>query len=51
MSLILVIISLLSRPIEPVGNVITDTEEVEAVFIPAGFTGPVIAIPSDVEVF
>lgn len=35
----------------PQGTVIMDEVEVEAVYIPAGFQGPIVAMPGDESVF
>lgn len=36
---------------QPQGTVIMDEVEVEAVYIPAGFQGPIVAMPGDEPVF
>ena len=35
----------------PQGTVIMDEVEVEAVYIPAGFQGPIVATPGDEPIF
>lgn len=51
MSFIFAFIALFSKAPAPEAIVQTDGAEIEAVFVPAGFEGPVVALPLDVEVF
>jgi hypothetical protein len=51
MSFVITLLSLFSSSPEPRALVQTNGTEIEAVFVPAGFVGPVIALPLDMEVF
>ena len=51
MSFVIAFLALFSKAPMPEAIVQTDGAEIEAVFVPAGFEGPVVAIPLDVEVF
>jgi hypothetical protein len=51
MNFIVAIMTIFSSSPEPLAQVHAGGSEIEAVFIPAGFEGPVIALPLDVEVF
>ena len=35
----------------PKGEVIVSYREVEAIYLPADYSGPIVAIPSDEEIF
>lgn len=51
MILIIACMTLFNSDPEPRALVQTNGAEIEAVFVPAGFVGPVIALPLDMEVF
>ena len=51
MSLFLVIFKLIHTPITLEPTVQVPEAEIEAVFVPAGFVGPVVAAPFDEAVF
>jgi hypothetical protein len=51
MSLVIAFLAIFSSPPEPFAQVQAGGSDIEAVFVPAGFEGPVVALPLDVEVF
>ena len=51
MSIFFIILNIFGNDSEPVAQVDIDAAEVEAVFVPAGYTGPVVAVPLDETVF
>jgi hypothetical protein len=51
MSLFLVLFKLIHTPITLEPTVTVPESEIEAVFVPAGFEGPVVAAPFDEPVF
>ena len=51
MNIFFVILNFFVSSSEPVAQVDIDTAEVEAVFVPEGYTGPVVAVPFDEAVF
>ena len=51
MSFVIAFLTIFSKSPAPEAIVQTEGTEIEAVFVPAGFEGPVVAIPLDVEVF
>ncbi len=51
MALIALLINLFTQPALPQAQVETPTSEMEAVFVPAGFEGPVVAAPFNEIVF
>ena len=46
-----IFIFLLETDPEPVAFVVVPYRDFEAIYLPADYTGPVVAIPSDEEVF
>jgi hypothetical protein len=48
--LLMFIFSLETDP-EPVAFVVVPYRDFEAIYLPADYTGPIVAIPSDEEVF
>ena len=51
MSLFLVLFKLIHTPISLEPTVDVQFGEIEAIFVPAGYTGPVVAAPFSEEVF
>jgi len=51
MAFITLLISLFTQPALPQAQVETPTSEMEAVFVPAGFEGPIVAAPFTTIVF
>jgi len=51
MALFALLIKLISTPLTPMAQVETPTAEIEAVFVPAGFEGPIVAAPFNEIVF
>jgi hypothetical protein len=51
MHFLVAILSIFNSPLEPLAQVHAGGSDIEAVFVPAGFEGPVVALPLDVEVF
>lgn len=45
MALFTLLITLFSTPLQPNGHVEILTSEIEGVFVPAGYTGPIVAAP------
>ena len=45
MALFTLLINLINIPAAPMAQVETPTSEMEAVFVPAGYTGPIVAAP------
>ncbi len=45
MALFALLIALCAQPDPPQGQVETPTSEMEAVFVPAGYVGPIVAAP------
>ena len=51
MALIALLINLFTQPALPQAQVETPTSEMEAVFVPAGHVGPIVAAPFTTIVF
>lgn len=51
MSLFLVLFKLIHTPITLEPTVLVPEAEIEAIFVPAGYSGPVVAAPFSEEVF
>lgn len=51
MALFTLLIKLINIPVAPMAQVETPTAEMEAVFVPAGFVGPIVAAPFNEIVF
>ena len=45
MALFTLLISLFSTTLQPNGHVEIPTSEIEGIFVPAGYTGPIVAAP------
>jgi hypothetical protein len=45
MTLISLLITLFTTPLQPEAHVEVAESEIEGIFIPAGFTGPIVAAP------
>jgi hypothetical protein len=51
MVLFALLIKLINIPVAPMAQVETPIAEIEAVFVPAGFEGPIVAAPFNEIVF
>lgn len=51
MTLITLLISLYTQPALPQAQIETPTSEMEAVFVPAGHVGPIVAAPFTARTF
>ena len=44
-------LGLIKETTSPTASVTIDSAEIEAIFVPSDYTGPIVAIPVDTEVF
>ena len=51
MTLITLLISLFTTPLQPEAHVEVAEAEIEVIFVPAGHTGPIVAAPFTESVF
>jgi hypothetical protein len=51
MMYILIMLGLIKETTSPTASVTIDTAEIEAIFVPFDYTGPIVAIPADAAVF
>lgn len=51
MTFILMALGILKHHPAPIADVTADSVEMEAIFVPAGVEGPIVAIPGDEPVF
>lgn len=51
MMYILIMLGLIKETTSSTASVTIDSAEIEAIFVPSDYTGPIVAIPVDTEVF